>query len=337
MGVSYRFCKVDPGTWLDNEVIEDVETAEITFDLGLDTKGVMTLTCAEGIGEAYIRAYMVEDDVATPVGTFLAQTQSSNHDGRVKRYDIEAYSPLHELNETYPPIGYYVKKGARITTIAFDQIAANCRAPLVSDSTGSASSDTFIAEVDETWLVYLTKLLEMDAKTLIPDYDGTILIVPMRSAESMQPAFEFADDSASIVRSDIEEQLDLYQIPNKVVAIADNGMYATATNTDPDSPLSIANRGRTIEMRVTDPSLPEGFTHTQLASYAKRVLDDASLVEHTVQFTHAWVPRLHIGDCVRIDFDRADIHTKAIVTSMKLTCDKTAQVQTTASYMEVMT
>lgn len=337
MQTTYRFCKVDPGTWLDNEVIDNVESADITYDLTLDTKGMMTLTTIEDVGEAYIRAYILRDNNQPEViGTFLAQTQSSSHDGRLKRYTIEAYSPLHELNETYPAIGYTIAKGATIAERAAYLAEANCRAPVVGDLSGTKTTATFTAEVDETWLAYLSELLAMDGKSFIPDYGGSILIVPDRDASSMQPVFEFVDSNASITKSDIEEQRDLYQVPNKVVVIAPNGMQATATNTNNDTPLSYSNRGRWIEKRVTDPSLPEGYTQTQLNDYAKKILSEESLVEHTVQFVHLWVPNLRIGDCVRLDFERSDIHTRAIIQSMKLTCDKSAMVETTVTYTEAM-
>lgn len=337
MATTYRYCEVDPETWVDRSVIEDVKEAEITYDSTLATKGTMTMKAACDVGETYIRAYLIRDKAApVAIGTFLAQTSKSKHDGRTKLYDIEAYTPLHELAETYPPIGYFIPANTRIATKAAQMAAANCRAPITPFPDSGAKSDPCVAATDETWLDFISEVLSQDSKWLLPDYDGSIVIASERDAESMQPVFEFNDGNASIVQADIEEVRDLYKVPNKVHVIADNGKQYIATNENDDTLLSYNNRGRWVEVRITDPKLPEGFTDEQLKNYTERELAKRSLVEHEVTFTHEWVPNLHIGDCVRIDFKRAGKNAKAVIESMTLKCDKDALVKTKVIYTEVM-
>lgn len=337
MATTYRYCRVDPRTWVDQNVIEDVKESEITYDSTLATRGTMKMTAACDIGEAYVRAYIIKDGAApVAVGTFLAQTSKTKHDGRSKFYEIEAYTPLHELAEAYPPIGYFVAADTRIASKAAQMVEDNCRAPVVPFPEGGAKSEPCVAAIDETWLDFISDVLAQDSKWLLPDYDGRTIIASERDAASMQPMFEFNDGNASIVQADIQEVRDLYKVPNKVHVVADNGKQYTATNENDDTPLSHNNRGRWVEVRITDPKLPEGFTDEQLKSYTERELAKRSLVEHEVTFTHGWVPNLHIGDCVRIDFDRAGIHAKAVIESMALKCDKDALVKTKVRYTEVM-
>lgn len=337
MQVTYRFTKVDPRTWRDAEEIAEVEDAEVSFDSSQATKGTMTCTMSEPIGEAYIRAYIVEDGASSPVGTFLCQTQTSDHDGRTKRYRVEAYTPLHELAETHPPIGFFAPKNTPIASFAARYADDNCRAPVVASLSGGASTDIYVAETDESWLDFLSGLLEQDGKSFVPDYDGSLLIVPDRDAASLQPMCAFTDDNASIVQGEVEEEWDVYKVPNRVTVIAPDGTVAVAENRNDDTPLSYNNRGRWVEERITDPKLPIGYDQSYLDDYAERELAKRSVSEHKVTITHGWVPHLRIGDCVFLALARAGIYTRAIIVSMRLKCDKEAQVQTVLKFTEVMT
>lgn len=335
--ITYRYCRVDAGTWLDNEVIEGIENAKITFDKTLPTKGMMTFTTAENLGETYIRAYAIlNNSHPVCIGTFLAQTQTAKHDGKDKIYQVQAYTSLLELKEKYPPIGYTISKNTNIAEMAYKLANEHCRAPVISGGKGQNASIAFIAGVEETWLDYLTELLDADNKLLLPSYTGSILIVPKRDANSMQPVHVFQDNSKSLVCAEVEEQRDLYRIPNRVLVISSNGLLAVAENDDDNNSLSINNRGRVVEMRITNPSLPDECTQDQLDDYAERELKSASLVEHRVQITHDWIPNISIEDCVRLELDRADIHARGIVESMEFSCDTKGLVKTTISFTEAM-
>lgn len=117
MQQTFEYYIVDPNTWKDTKPLTKVKSCTITRDSGLDTLGSATLDVDEALGECYVRVYMVtiQNGVKEkhPMGTFLVQTPSSSFDGKVRSVSMDAYTPLLELKEKQPPIGYYVPKSTK--------------------------------------------------------------------------------------------------------------------------------------------------------------------------------------------------------------------------------
>lgn len=335
MDATYRFCLVDPVTWRDNKVLEDVEDATIVYDMGLPTKGNMSFTMAGNIGESYIRAYMIAGGRTDCIGTFLAQTSKKSHNGRRGWWDVAAYTPLLELADDMPPVGYFAEGGYALNT-AMRYIQSHCRALVSPCDNGSPLTAAFVADPSETNLDFLSNLVEKDGCYLMADPDGRITIKPSKAASAMQPVYRFTDDEASIIESDVDDVRDLYGIPNVVEVIGIDGMSSVAVNDDPASPLSVKNRGRIIRHREQNPNLPDGYTQDQLNEYTKRKLDGFSQVEHTVKFSYGWRPGINIGDCIQLDLDRSDIHTLAILKRAEMQLTAAARVTGTATYTEAV-
>ena len=130
---------------------------------------------------------------------------------------------------------------------------------------------------------------------------------------------------------------DLYGIPNVVEVIYSYGSdckQAVAKNEDPNSPISIVNRGREIVYRDTEPSLAGYVTQDQIQSYAERLLKELSTLEYTISYTHAYCP-VRIGDCVRLNYERAGIkNIKAKVISQSIKCEPGCPVSEKAVFTE---
>ena len=114
MQQTFEFYIVDPGTWKDMKRLTTVKTCKINRDSETDTLESATIDVVDSLGECYLRVYMVtvQNGITErhPLGTFLVQTPSSKFDGKTRSVSMDAYSPLLELKEKQPPIGYYVPK-----------------------------------------------------------------------------------------------------------------------------------------------------------------------------------------------------------------------------------
>lgn len=114
MQQTFEYYIVDPNTWKDMKLIDTVKSSTINRDAEVDTLGSATIDIVDSVGECYIRVYLVtvQNGVTEkhPLGTFLVQTPSSNYDGRTRNVSMDAYTPLLELKEKQPPLGYYVPK-----------------------------------------------------------------------------------------------------------------------------------------------------------------------------------------------------------------------------------
>lgn len=352
MDQSFEYYTVEPTTLADVKRLDNVKKASFSRDAETQTLGSATIDVTNSVGESYIRGYLVTSQNGVtekfPLGTVLSQTPSSSFNGKIMDVSMDCYSPLIELKEKRPPLGYTVRKGTRIMDAAYSIVRENCRVPVnkiepifKTDENGEQidMSPTlqydFTANTDDTWLSFVVDLIANAKYELGLGEKGNILFLPKQNIESLQPVWTFSDDNSSILLPDITVNHDLYGIPNVVEVIYSYGSdykQVVAINDDPNSPTSTVSRGRKIVYRDTNPSLRGYVTPDQLQAYAERVLKELSTLEYTVNFTHAYVP-VRIGDCVRLNYTRAGItDIKAKIISQNIKAQPGCQVSTKAVF-----
>lgn len=327
MQQTFEYFIVDPGTWKDVRRIDKVLSCDITRDSDSETLGSATIDVTDSLGEAYIRAYLItiQNDVKErhPLGTFLVQTPSTSFNGKKTQVSLDAYSPLLELKEKMPTIGYTIPKNKNIMDMAYDIVGDYARAPVVKTTKDDLLKYDFVANTDDTWLSFVTDLLKNANYSLDLDELGRILFAPVQSPETLQPVWDYNDDNSSILYPEISLENDMYGIPNTIEVIYSNGedkYYSKVVNDDPNSPLSTVNRGREILYRDTNPSITGNATQLQVDKYAERLLKQLSSIECTVSYTHGYCP-VRVGDCVRLNYKRAGIDDiKAKVISQSISC-----------------
>lgn len=343
MEQTYEYYIVDPGTWRDVKLLDNVKKCTINRDSETDTLGSATIDVADSVGECYIRAYLVtiQNGVKEkhPLGTFLVQTPSSTHNGKTREVSMDAYTPLLELKENPPPIGYFIPKGENIMHMAYLLTRENVRAPVIEAYSSKTFTGNFAADPEgDTWLSYVRDML-LDAKyTFGLDELGRVLFLPKQDTASLQPVWTYSDDDNSILYLDMTMKHDLFNVPNAVEVSYSTGgksFYAKVVNNDPNSPISTINRGREICYRDTNPAVGESVpTQMQIEEYAKQLLRDLSIMEYTITYTHGYCP-VRVGDCVRINYSRAGIHNiKAKVISQSIKCESGCPVTEKAVFTE---
>lgn len=336
---TYEYYIVDPGTWKDVRRVNGILTSTVNRDSSVETLGSATFDIEESIGEAYVRIYLItiQNGIRErfALGTFLVQTPSSSFDGKIKKTTLDAYTPLIELKENQPPIGYYIQKGENIMDTAQRLIREKARAPVVPTTCVTKVFSDFVADTDDTWLSYLSDLI-LNAKYIFAlDEMGKILLAPKQDMAAMQPVWTYNDDNSSILYPDITVDNDLYDIPNVVEVIYSNNgayYYSKVVNDDETSPTSIQSRGREICRRIVNPELMGYITGDRIDDYAKQVLRELSSVVYTVTYTHGYCP-VRLGDCVRLNYKRAGFtNVKAKVISQSIECTPACSVTETATF-----
>lgn len=328
MQQTFEYYIVDPKTWMDKKKIDNVRNCTINNDLEADTLGSASIDLNESIGECYVRVYLItiQNGVREkhPLGTFLAQTPSSSFDGKTTEVSIDVYTPLLELKENPPPIGYSILKDTQIMDVAYRLVRENARAPVVKASDDDALLSDFVSNTDDTWISFLSDLIANANYNFGLDEIGRILFLPKQDTASLQPVWTFDDGNSSILYPDLNLDHDLYGIPNVVEVLYSNEnayCYARIVNDDPNSPISTISRGREIIHRVTNPSVNGIPTQTQIEVYAEQLLRELSTLEYTVSYTHGYCP-VRIGDCVRLNYERAGIiDVKAKIISQSIKCE----------------
>ena len=328
MQQTFEYYIVNPATWKDVRRIDNVKSGSLTRDLGVETLGSATFDIEEPLGECYIRVYLITIQNGAkdkyPLGTYLIQTPSSKFDGKNKIVSVDAYTPLLELKENPPPIGYSVLKDTNIMETAYKITKEQVRAPVVAAACTETLFSDFVANTDDTWMTFLNDLMANAKYTFSLDELGRILFSPKQDMASLQPVWTFDDSNSSILYPEINMDYDLYGIPNVVEVIYssdDRCYYSRVVNDDSNSPTSTVSRGREIIHRVTEPILYGNPTDEQVNEYAVRLLRSLSSIEYTVNYSHGYCP-VKIGDCVRLNYSKAGLNgIKAKVISQSIKCE----------------
>ena len=340
MQQSFEYYIVDPGTWKDLRKLDIVKTSSISRDSEAETLGSASFAVTDTLSECYIRTYLVtvQNGVTErhALGTHLIQTPSSKFNGRVKDITLDGYTPLLELKDNQPPIGYFIEKDKDVMEEAYRLVRENARAPVTKGASKAKTKSEFVADSSDTWLTYLSDLIANQTEGAdsvnrsITQYKfdvdamGEILFAPVQDVDVMQHRWTYTDDNSSILYPEISVDHDLYGIPNVVEVIYSNGNVnwtARVENNDTASPISIKNRGREIVHRVINPSFPGHPWKEQIDEYAKQLLKALSTLQCTITYTHGYCP-VRLGDCVMLNYSRAGItDVKAKVISQNIKCE----------------
>lgn len=339
MQQTFEYYTVDPGTWRDDQRITTITKSTIERDSDSETLGSASIEATESLGECYVRIYLITIQNGKrekhPLGTFLVQTPSTSFDGKVKKITMDAYTPLLELKENPPPLGYSILKNANVMENAYIISREHMRAPVVKTTNSEKLYSDFVANTDDTWLTFVSDLIANAKYSLGLDELSRLIFVPDQDIESLQPVWPYDDGNSSILYPDISMDRDLYGVPNVVeVVYSGNGANYNirVENNDENSPTSIINRGREIIYRDTNPDLTGVPTKAQLEEYAKSLLKSLSSVEYTISYSHGYCP-VRLGDCVRLNYERAGMNgIKAKVIKQSIDCSSGCKVTETAKF-----
>lgn len=328
MQQTYEYYTVDPNSWRDIELLATVKSCTISRDGEVETLGSATIDVIDSMGECYIRAYLVtiQNGVKEkhPLGTFLVQTPTSSFNGKVREVSMDAYTPLLELKESPPPLGYSLLKGDNIMSAAYRIARERARAPVVETESSAELSYDFVADPNDTWLSYSGDLIGNAKYKYGLDEMGRILFLPKQDTASLQPVWEYNDDNSSILYAEVSVDHDLYGVPNVVeVVYSKEGKTFTSrvVNDDSNSPTSTVSRGREIIYRDTNPNVIGEPTQAQIDEYARDLLRARSSIEYTVTYIHGYCGT-RLDDCVLLNYSRAGIKdVKARIISQTIKCE----------------
>lgn len=339
MSQTYEFYIVDPYTWKDSKRVHTIESCTINRDESNSTLGSATINGSELLDECYLRVYLVVnqngENAKIALGTFMIQSPSQSFDGKRHKYSMDAYTPLIELKESLPPIGYSLLKDQPIMELANSICREKMRAPVIPAKSTEKLFDNFVANPNDTWLTFITDLVMQAKFKMSLDELGQLIFEPEVDTASLQPVWLYNDDNVSILLPDLNDNRDLYGVPNVVEVVYSSNedmMSSRIVNNDPNSPISTVNRGREVVYRETNPNISGTPTQEYLDTYAKQLLRNLSCLEHKITYSHGYCP-VRVGDCVLLNYKRAGLNNvKAKVISQSIKCGTGCVVEETAIY-----
>lgn len=256
--------------WLTDEIQPRITIDGTTYDLGVFCPATMRSMKTEGQihihVDAYDRGWLVKDHVIEQMRYFPAGTN-------------------------------YI---TAVLTVLED-----CGIALISATPSAAVlAEAREWQVGTSNLTIVNELLaEINYEDIYFDQNGTAMVRPASSAKASQIRHVFDEtDIESLMLPDIGSETDIYTAPNVFLCVCsspdkDTPLAATAANTNPQSPLSIARRGRRI-VQVVD--VPNIASQEELQSYAFRKVSESMLSAERIEVRTCLLPGFGVRDVVSL-------------------------------------
>ena len=266
-------------------------------------------------GEEYIRVWLdVEQKGSvghTPLFTGLAMAPSSSYSGYKKTNTLECYSVLKIAEDMLLPRGWYAPVESNGALIVKDLLSV-IGVPIIQpeDIEVDPLPYAIVAETRENRLSMSDKILDAMNWVLRLNGDGSINIAPA-TYESRLRIDAIEND---IIENQIDITYDWYNAPNVLRCVMDMS-YAEARDENPDSPLSIQNRGREVWYEEDNVVLATSET---LSSYTARRLEELQRSSMNIAYTRRYWPDIIPGDVITIGYPRCGVNGKFLITDQSI-------------------
>ena len=288
--------RVDPSTWRDIGLIKLKGGTIKRETTGKRQSADLACSNYHIDVEQWVRVYMdVEQDGAAahvPLFTGLAVTPDDDINGTLVSNSLTCFSVLKPAEDVLLPRGWYAPAGMDGAELV-RQLLSVSPAPIIVTDGAPALSGSIIAEDDESNLSMADRILAAIGWRLRIDGDGTISIMP----PAQDPVARFDPIENDVIESKIRVSADLYSCPNVFMAVAGD-VTGIARDDDPDSPLSVQNRGREVWKRESCTLSAD----ESIAEYAQRRLRESQGVRQTASYTRRYVPDVMPGDIVGLNY-----------------------------------
>jgi len=265
-----------------------------------------------------------------PLGVFLiaAAPEEWSDTGRVLSLELLDRSTV--LDQDAVDETYTVAAGTKILSAISAVISSAGESIDVDATVADALSSAMVWPTGTTKLQIVNDLLgAMNYDSLWVDGDGQFQATPYVLPADRSPIYELlnvvrelVDGEKSIYGNEWTRDQDLFDVPNKVIAVQSGtgdaaALSGTYTNTDVDSPFSYPSRGNRWLTKVLEGvETPEG-TEAEVIAFleaaARRSLIASSSVQATVEVECLPIP-VRVGDVIQFKNVPAGIDKRHVVT-----------------------
>lgn len=303
----YYITFVDPKTWSDLRRVEISSGSINRSSTGLrESASIVTEEVFSDI-ETWIRIHMDIDQNGSrtheALFTGIATSPSFEFEGNIQANNYECYSVLKPVDDILLLRGWYVSPGSSGAEVVKDLLKATSAPVSIPEEYASDKSqyitNYIIAEDGETNLSMIDKILTTINWRLRIKGDGSISIEPIAN----KPSYRFDPLSFDIIEPRVKISADWFSVPNVFCAISD-GLTAIAKDEKPDSPLSIANRGREVWMTESNCDLSDNET---IEAYAYRRLKEEQQIIKTASYSRRYIPDIIPGDLITLNYPKQNM------------------------------
>ena len=295
------------------------------IDAGIQRSASLTLIEENDIDFAsdrlrpYMRVITDKGPLVYPLGVFLMSSPARRSVGGAINRTVECYDKTQILNDDRFDTRYTVPKNTAYTAAVLSIISS--AGIVTSDIVASALETETAIEfpIGTSKLTACNQLLAaINYYPLYADSFGYIRSKPYELPEAKAIDAFYATDKTSIIQPGAQEELDIFNAPNKIIRYLENAerqlLTASITNDDPNSKLSTVNRGRTI---VDVASVSDIANQTSLDAYVARIMAETKVYQK-ITFETLNMPNLEYSDCLYINNSELSIAGKYIETAWQM-------------------
>jgi hypothetical protein len=255
-----------------------------------------------------------------PLGIFILSSPTRKDQTNGVFRDVEAYGGLVILLNDRLESRLVIPAGTRYYAAARDiLLSAGITKYNIEFTDAELKRDIEFEPGKEKLFIVNELLSQINYTPIYDDVNGVFVSAPYRSPASRSADYSYKDDELSVMYAGAEEQLDLFDIPNKWVVVCSNAeqepLYSVYINENPNSITSTVNRGRTnVDYReVTDIA-----NQQSLDAYVQRIAFEASQVYGKITFETGIMPMHDYSDVLELDYSPLGIKGKYSETSWTL-------------------
>jgi hypothetical protein len=268
----------------------------------------------------------------TALGVFLVSEAPEQWGDTGRAWPVKLLDKCTILDQDQVDAAYALDAGTVVTTAIVTLIASTGETNIAITPSAATLLNPLVWPAGTTKLQIINDLLStINYFSLFCNGDGQYRGEPYVKPANRPSVWDFLDGSDCIYDPAFSKDVDLFGIPNKVIAITQGdgvtaALVSSATNADPTSPYSTVRRGRTITRTFTG---VEAVDQPTLDAFALRRLIELTTPTASIDIAHAFVPAVLFNRAVRFRRAPASIDARHVVSKTEVSLDPTALAKAT--------
>ena len=254
-----------------------------------------------------IRPELILDGVTHALGIFLPANVQYQESDTTKTVSVQAYDRCWQVQaKCFETQQYFAQDLNYLSAVGSLLSSAGIVAIAETPTEYTLTEGREDWEVGTPNLTAVNELLaEINYKPLWFNSGGVAILEPVAlpRAENVQHTLDDTNVT-SLMLPNISRETDIFQAPNVFLCVCSNAdkeeaLTAIAENSNPQSPLSIARRGRRITQVVYVNNIA---SEDELQVYANRLITESMLKGETVEVETCLLPGHGVGDVVALRY-----------------------------------
>lgn len=258
-----------------------------------------------------IQPVLIIDGVEYPLAVLMPATVTPTKTATSSALRIEAYDRCWRVQDVTTEDILHLDAGANYVR-EIQRLLVSCGI----DTVLATPSDAVIAEAREDWdigtsyLEIINQLLgEINFNPLWFNSQGAAVLEPVTVPSSSRLKHVLDENVVeSLLLPEISRETDIYRAPNVFLCVCSNAdksgpLVSKAENTNPQSPLSIARRGRRIMKKIQVDNIEN---QAALDAYAERICNESMIGGETIRVQTGLLPGFGVADVTALRYDGVD-------------------------------